>query len=88
MRKVFVNESILFIAGDGLALMRMNHLLASKPDIYFEWADNPPDLFRKSRCAQCVAILGRAAVPYRTAPEYFGTKIYVDARYILTVNNE
>ena len=36
MRKVFVNESILFIAGDGLALMRMNHLLASKPDIYFD----------------------------------------------------
>ena len=31
--------------------------------------DNPPDLFRKSRRAPCVAILGRAAVPYRTATD-------------------
>ena len=28
--------SILFVAGDGLALMRMNHLLTSMPDIYFD----------------------------------------------------
>ena len=36
MRKMHMNESVLFVAGDGLALMRMNHLLASKPDIYFD----------------------------------------------------
>ena len=36
MRRYYVNESILFVAGDGLALMRMNHLLAAKPDLYFD----------------------------------------------------
>lgn len=29
-------DVFLFVAGDGLALMRLNHLLASKPDIYFD----------------------------------------------------
>ena len=36
MRNAFVNESVLFVAGDGLALMRMNHLLASHADVYFD----------------------------------------------------
>ena len=36
MRKMHMNESVLFVAGDGLALMRMNHLLASKPDVFFD----------------------------------------------------
>ena len=36
MRNEYVNESVLFVAGDGLALMRMNHLLASKADFYFD----------------------------------------------------
>ena len=36
MRSEHTNESVLFVAGDGLALMRMNHILASKADVYFE----------------------------------------------------
>jgi hypothetical protein len=36
MRREFCNASVLFVAGDGLALMRMNHLLAAKADIYFD----------------------------------------------------
>ena len=36
MRNMHMNESVLFVAGDGLALMRMNHLLASKPDVFFD----------------------------------------------------
>ena len=36
MRNKFANESVLFVAGDGLALMRMNHLLAANPDVYFD----------------------------------------------------
>ena len=27
---------VLFVAGDGLALMRLNHLLASKRDLYID----------------------------------------------------
>lgn len=30
----YAKEIIMFVAGDGLALMRLNHLLASKPDEY------------------------------------------------------
>ena len=29
-------QQILFLAGDGLALMRLNHLLAAKPDLYID----------------------------------------------------
>ena len=36
MRNEHRSESVLFVAGDGLALMRMNHLLASKADYYFD----------------------------------------------------
>jgi hypothetical protein len=38
MRNVFIKESVLFVAGDGLALMRLNHLLAAKPELYFDSA--------------------------------------------------
>ena len=30
---------ILFVAGDGLSLMRLNHLLATHPDKYIDMAD-------------------------------------------------
>ena len=36
MRNAYISETILFVAGDGLALMRLNHLLAAKPDLYFD----------------------------------------------------
>ena len=36
MRNAYLSESILFVAGDGLALMRLNHLLAEKPELYFD----------------------------------------------------
>ena len=36
MRSAFANEYVLFVAGDGLALMRMNHLLAAKADVYLD----------------------------------------------------
>ena len=36
MRNEYKSMKILFVAGDGLALMRMNHLLASKPDVYLD----------------------------------------------------
>ena len=36
MRAEYCNDSVLFVGGDGLALMRMNHLLASKADVYFD----------------------------------------------------
>ena len=32
------NIAVLFVAGDGLALMRLNHLLKSKRDIYMDMA--------------------------------------------------
>ena len=38
MRNAFIKESVLFVAGDGLALMRLNHLLAAKPELYFDTA--------------------------------------------------
>ena len=66
MRNAYLSESILFVAGDGLALMRLNHLLASKPDLYFDqtpfivpvqgehnWAPNfslPPTLYGLACC--------------------------------------
>ena len=28
--------AVLFVAGDGLALMRLNHLLAGKQDLYMD----------------------------------------------------
>ena len=31
-----LGTKILFLAGDGLALMRLNHILAAKPDIYLD----------------------------------------------------
>ena len=36
MRSKFGGDWIMFIAGDGLALMRMNHVLAAKSDQYFD----------------------------------------------------
>ena len=39
MRDKYPKSRILFIAGDGLSLMRMNHLLASEPD---EFLDQSP----------------------------------------------
>lgn len=39
MRNKYPKSRILFIAGDGLSLMRMNHLLASAPD---EFLDQSP----------------------------------------------
>ena len=30
------NEKLMFAAGDGLAIMRLNHLLANKPDLYVD----------------------------------------------------
>jgi hypothetical protein len=39
MTKVHKKDSILFVAGDGLALMRLNHLLKAKPD---EFLDTTP----------------------------------------------
>ena len=36
MRNAYISQTILFVAGDGLALMRLNHLLAAKPDLYFD----------------------------------------------------
>ena len=36
MRNAYIDQTILFVAGDGLALMRLNHLLAAKPDLYFD----------------------------------------------------
>ena len=36
MRAHYQNDSVLFIGGDGLALMRMNHFLAANPDVYFD----------------------------------------------------
>ena len=52
MRNEFKDESILFVAGDGLALMRMNHLLAAKPDYYL---DMTPFVIpvQGARCAMC-----------------------------------
>ena len=32
----FRSCKIMFVAGDGLALMRLNHLLANKPDVYID----------------------------------------------------
>ena len=32
----FASAKIMFVAGDGLALMRLNHLLANKPDLYID----------------------------------------------------
>ena len=34
--KACSDQQILFLAGDGLALMRLNHLLAAKPDLYID----------------------------------------------------
>ena len=36
IRNAHLSESILFVAGDGLALMRLNHLLKNKPDMYID----------------------------------------------------
>ena len=36
MRAHYQNDSVLFVGGDGLALMRMNHFLAANPDVYFD----------------------------------------------------
>ena len=32
----FLSQMIIFVAGDGLALMRLNHLLRNKPDVYID----------------------------------------------------
>ena len=36
MRAALPNKKILFVAGDGLSLMRLNHLLAQEPDVYLD----------------------------------------------------
>lgn len=36
MRAALPGYRFLFAAGDGLTLMRMNHLLAQQPDVYFD----------------------------------------------------
>lgn len=54
----FRSASILFVAGDGLALMRLNHLLANKPDIYIDstpliipiQGEHPHGLFHVMHC--------------------------------------
>ena len=58
MRNAHLNDSVLFVAGDGLALMRMNHLLASKPDLYYDQTpfiipvqgEHPHGLFHVMHC--------------------------------------
>jgi len=32
------SQQIIFMAGDGLAIMRLNHILANKPDMYIDMA--------------------------------------------------
>lgn len=32
------SQQIIFMAGDGLAIMRLNHILANKPDTYIDMA--------------------------------------------------
>ena len=54
----FVSSKIMFVAGDGLALMRLNHLLANKPDIYLDQTpfmvpiqgEHPHGLFHVMHC--------------------------------------
>ena len=36
MTKEHNSDAILFMAGDGLALMRLNHILAAKPETYLD----------------------------------------------------
>ena len=36
IREQHLSDFILFIAGDGLAITRVNHLLASKPELYLD----------------------------------------------------
>lgn len=54
----FSSSMIMFVAGDGLALMRLNHLLANKPDIYIDQTpviipiqgEHPHGLFHVMHC--------------------------------------
>jgi len=54
----FSSSIIMFVAGDGLALMRLNHLLANKPDIYIDQTpviipiqgEHPHGLFHVMHC--------------------------------------
>ena len=36
VRDKFKSERITFLAGDGLSLMRINHILANEPDVYLD----------------------------------------------------
>ena len=42
MRREFPDARILFVAGDGLALMRLNHLLNNSSDKYLDMTPNDP----------------------------------------------
>ena len=54
----FTSSKIMFVAGDGLALMRLNHLLANKPDVYIDQTpfiipiqgEHPHGLFHVMHC--------------------------------------
>ena len=54
----FRSCKIMFVAGDGLALMRLNHLLANKPDVYIDQTpliipiqgEHPHGLFHVMHC--------------------------------------
>ena len=58
MRDVFKHLKILFIAGDGLSLMRMNHLLAAEADVWLNESpcvvpiqgEHPHGLFHGMHC--------------------------------------
>ena len=51
MRAKYPKSRLIFIAGDGLSLMRMNHLIANQPDVYL---DQSPAVIPPSR-ASCTA---------------------------------
>lgn len=36
MRRAYSNSAIMFCGGDGLSLMRLNHLLCSEPETYLD----------------------------------------------------
>ena len=59
MRNAYANESVMFVAGDGLALMRMNHIFASKPDFYF---DMSPFIIPIQGARACMVAVVRAHV--------------------------
>ena len=58
MCQSFPSETFIFVAGDGLALMRLNHLLANKADVYIHQTpmvipiqgEHPHGLFHAMHC--------------------------------------